>query len=213
MRWKLERVTNNLLLLYLIDQANERGNVENDLKLQKLVFLSQMELMKRGLKAFSYNFFRWLKGPFSKNLAIDKSDLAEVGLVKVSRKGIELTNRGKELLKDCRQIFEEEENRKFVKYIDEIIEKYAQFSPDEIKDIVYSMEVTVPKIREIMNIKEIPLGKLILFKTADRNASDIFHISGSWLATFEIMFDKEALSSLERAVDDAVEGRADELTL
>lgn len=206
-----ERVTNVLLVLYLIETTNAIGNLEDELKLQKLVFLAQKKLVERKLKAFGYNFFRWRKGPFSKNLRIDLITMSDQKFLKATREGIQLTSKGKELIEDSRDIFNG--NRTFLRYIDQIIEKNAELSPDDIKEKVYSLKVMVPIIREFMSIKEVPLRRLILFKTSDKKAQGIFHIPSSWLATFEIMFDKEATSSLERAVDDAIEGRAKELTL
>lgn len=206
-----ERVTNILLLLYIIDETNSRGNVENELKLQKLVFLAQNQLVKKKLKAFSYNFFRWIKGPFSKNLRIDLITLREANFVRIGSNKIELTKKAKEVLESCSELFDE--NEYFTDRIDRVVDNYAEFSPEDIKDFVYSMRVVVPRIREIMTIKDIPPRQLILFKTSDKKASFIFNIDKSWLATLELTFDKEAVGSLAKALDDATEGRAYELTI
>lgn len=206
-----ERVTNVLLLLYLVDQANAKGKVEDEFKLQKMVFRAQKKLVEKKLKAFSYNFFRWLKGPFSKNLRIDFITLRDHKFLKVTRDGIELSSKGKELVEDSKDVFDT--NRMFLRYVDQTIERYAKLSPEDIKEEIYSLKVMVPRIRELMTIKEIPLRQLILFKTSDKKARAIFRMPSSWLATFEIMFDEEAVASLERALDDAIEGRAKELPL
>ena len=206
-----ERVTNNLLLLYLIELTNEWGNLEDELKLQKMVFLSQKKLVKTKLKAFSYNFFRWIKGPFSKNLRIDLLDLARANFLRVTRNKIELTKKAKSILEDCAEVFDE--NRDFLKHINAVIERYAKFPPDVLKDHVYSLKLMVPKIRELMSVKQIPLGKLVLFKSSDKKSRAIFHIDSARLVTLELNFDIQAISSLERAMDDAVEGRAHELEI
>lgn len=206
-----ERVTNVLLVLYLIETTNTIGNLEDELKLQKLVFLAQKKLVERGLKAFSYNFFRWRKGPFSKNLRIDLITLLETKFVRRKLDKIELTEKAKELLKDCTKLLNE--NRYFLKFIDSIVSKYSEYSPEDIKESVYALKVMVPRIRQIMTIKDIAPSQLILFKTSDKKARSIFSISNSWLATLELTFDKEAISSLERAVNDAVEGRVHEVSL
>lgn len=206
-----ERVTNVLLVLYLIETTNTIGNLEDELKLQKLVFLAQKKLVERGLKAFSYNFFRWRKGPFSKNLRIDLITLLETKFVRRKLDKIELTEKAKELLEDCTKLLNE--NRYFLKFIDNIVSKYSEYSPEDIKESVYALKVMVPRIRQIMTIKDIAPSQLILFKTSDKKARSIFSISNSWLATLELTFDKEAISSLERAVDDAIEGRVHEVSL
>jgi len=206
-----ERVTNVLLLLYLIEKTNRLGKVEDELKLQKLVFLAQKRLVKKKIKAFSYNFFRWRKGPFSKNLRIDLITLLQTRFLVKKPDRIELTEKAKELLNNCSEILIE--NQSLLRDIDKVVSARAEYSPEEIKDFVYSMRVTVPRIRQIMSIKNIPPSQLILFKTSDKKARSIFHVDDSWLATLELIFDDEALKSLERAVDDAIEGRVQKLSL
>jgi len=206
-----ERVTNILLLLYLIEQANAKGKVEDELKLQKLVFLAQNEFVKRRLKAFSYNFFRWRKGPFSKNLRIDLITVLQSNFVKEESNRIELTDKAREVLENCSELFTE--NKHFLKWIDSIADKYSKYPSDDIKEFVYSLQVMVPKVRRIMAIQDISPSQLILFKTSDKKARGIFRIDESWLATLELTFDKEARESLARAADDAAEGRAYELNV
>lgn len=206
-----ERVTNVLLLLYLIEKTNDIGQVEDELKLQKLVFLSQKRLVRRKLKAFSYNFFRWKKGPFSKNLRIDLITLLQANFLTMRESGIELTEKARELLNISAELLNE--NRDFLADIDIVASQYSELSPEEIKAFVYSLRVVVPRIREVMSIRNIPLSQLILFKTSDKKARSIFRIDDSWLATLELTFDIDAIKSLERAVDDAIEGRVQQINL
>ena len=206
-----ERVTNILLLLYLIEKTNRIGEVENELKLQKLVFLAQKRLVEKKLKAFSYNFFRWLKGPFSKNLRIDLTTLLQSHFITMTPAGIELTRKARELLNNCSELLDR--NQGFLKDIDSTVDCFSKYSPDKIKEFVYSMKVVVPRIRQLMSIKNIPPSQLILFKTSDKKARSIFFIDNSWLATLELSFDIEAIESLEKAIDDAVEGRVQELSV
>jgi uncharacterized protein YwgA len=203
-----ERVTNILLLLYLIDQANAKGKVEDELKLQKLAFLAEKELVKRRLKALSYNFFRWLKGPFSKNLRLDLILLTQSGFVRNENNRIELTEKAREVLSNCQELLDV--NKHFLKSIDAITDTYSQHPSDDIKELVYSMEIMVPRVRQIMIIKDIPMRQLMLFKMSDEKAKAIFDIDSSMLATLEMTFDSEACSSLAQAVDDATEGRVHE---
>jgi uncharacterized protein YwgA len=206
-----ERVTNILLLLYLIDQANAKGKVEDELKLQKLAFLAEKELVRRRLKALSYNFFRWLKGPFSKNLRLDLILLMQSSFVQMGANGIELTSKATEILSNCRGLLEG--NRDFLRSIDAVTAIYSNRPPDQIKELVYSMEIMVPKVRQMMIIRDIPMSQLILFKMSDEKAKAIFDIDESTLATLELTFDSEACNSLSQAIDDAAEGRAHEFTV
>ncbi len=206
-----ERVTNILLLLYLIDQANVKGKVEDELKLQKLTFLAEKELVRRRLKALSYNFFRWLKGPFSKNLRLDLILLTQSGFLQKGANGIELTSKSTEILSNCKGLLEA--NRDFLRSIDAVTAIFSNHPPDQIKELVYSMEIMVPKVRQMMIIRDIPMSQLILFKMSDEKAKAIFDIDESTLATLELTFDSEACNSLSQAIDDATEGRVHEFTV
>jgi uncharacterized protein YwgA len=206
-----ERVTNVLLLLRLMQQANSKGQVEDELKLQKLIFLAEKALIAKRLKGFSYNFFRWLKGPFSKNVRLDFILLTQCGFIRKEKNRMELTNKGKEILINCSELFDE--NRGFLKTIDAVTDAYSKYPPDQIKELVYGMEIIIPRIGQIMTIRDIPLSQLMLFKMSDERAKAVFEIDDSMLATLELTFDSEACISLAQAVDDAVEGRAHEFRI
>ena len=200
-----ERVANNLLLLYLIRRANQKGELEDNLKLQKLVFLSQKKFLNRKVKAFSYNFFRWHQGPFSAEVNNDLTALSSRGLVK-RRWPIELTNEGKELLEECKELLEI--NKRFLDVVDDIVSDFADLTPDQIKDYVYKMKIFVPRLREVMTVEEVPSRTLILFKPSDKRSKAKFLIDEAWCATLELALDQEAVESLKQSYDDAVEGKA-----
>jgi len=200
-----ERVVNNLLLLYLIRQANQKGKIEDNLKLQKLVFLSQKKFLNRKVKAFGYNFFRWHQGPFSAEVNNDLTALDSRGLVK-RRWPIELTNEGKEFLEECKELLEI--NKRFLEVVDDIVSEFADLTPDQIKDHVYKMKIFVPRLRQVMTVEEVPPRTLILFKPSDKRSKAKFSIDETWCATLELALDQEAVESLKQSYDDAVEGRA-----
>jgi len=202
-----ERVINNILLMYLIQKANSIGKVEDNLKLQKLVFLGQKKMVERKIKAFSYNFFRWDKGPFSAEVNNDLTSLTLRGLISYQWP-IGLTEEGKKLLEDCLELFQK--NRDFTEVIDEILSAYATYTPEEIKARVYDMNIFVPRLRQVMTIAEIPRGTLILFKPSDKTAKKKFSLDEAWCTTLELVLDQEAVESLRQAYDDAKEGRVHE---
>jgi len=202
-----DRVVNNILLLYLIREANLKGHVEDTLKLQKLVFLAQKKFLAKSLKVFSYNFFRWDKGPFSADINNDLTSLTARGLVK-NRWPIQLTKEGLELLDNCEEVTEE--NYAFLSVIDEVISDFAKYTPEEIKEHVYEMKIFVPRLRDVMTIAEIPRGTLILFKPSDKRSKSKFVIDNGWCATLEVALDQEAIESLRQSYDDAIEGNVHE---
>jgi len=205
-----ERIVNNLLLLYLIDKTNKEGYLEDNLKLQKLAFLTQKKFIERRLKGFSYNFFRWHKGPFSADVNNDLVLLKQMNFARWEDR-IYLTEEGEALLKQCEDLFER--NDTFLQIIDSIIKEYAGLKPDEIKEKVYEMKVMVPKIRKSMLIREIPPKTLILYRPSKKRTRQEFDINEEWLATLELIFDEEALELLKKAFGDAINGKVHEIAI
>jgi hypothetical protein len=137
--------------------------------------------------------------------------LTQCGFIRKEKDRIELTNKGKEILLNCSELFDE--NRGFLKTIDTVTDAYSKYPPDKIKELVYGMEIMVPRIGHIMTIRDIPMSQLMLFKMSDERAKAVFEIDDSMLATLELTFDSEACISLAQAVDDAVEGRVHEFRI
>jgi len=205
-----DRITNNLLLLYTIARTNELGTMDDTLKLQKIVFHSQRNLVKMGLKAFGYNFFRWEKGPFSAELNNDLTLLTHAGLIEPAWP-LKLTESGNKLLETSQEIFEI--NKRFMRYIEDVVREKAPLDPDTIREETYKLTIILPRSHERMTIRDVPMGTLILFRTSDRKAKAIFSLPESWLATLEIAFNEEVRESLAKSYEDAVEGRGHEFRL
>jgi len=202
-----ERVFNNILLLYLIKKTNAKGKIEDNLKLQKMVFLSQKKFIERKTKAFNYNFFRWHQGPFSAEVNNDLAYLISQSFIS-SWELIKLTKEGEEILKNCKELLET--NHYILNVVNDIVDKFAIYTPDEIKNYVYAMKIFVPRLRKIMTIEEIPPRTLILFNPTEKRSKNKFILDESWCATLELAFDQEAVESLRHAFKDAIEGNADE---
>jgi len=200
-----ERTINSLLVLHLIDETNKKGTLEDNFKVQKMVFSIQKLLTQRSRKAFSYNFFRWHKGPFSADLNNDLNLLQKNKMVDWGKDKIVLTRQGTELLNACHEIIDK--NIFFHDAFNTIINEYARLPPGEIKNRIYQLRIFVPVLRKVMSIRDIPLKQLILFKPRDERMKHVFDIDESWEATLEILFDKDALVSLSMAFKDAKEGR------
>lgn len=200
-----DRIGNNLLLLYTIKKTNELGVMDDTLKLQKIVFHSQRRLSAKKIKAFSYNFFRWYKGPFSADLNSDLDLLIHGGFIKPGWP-IELTDIGYKLLESCFEIFDS--NKHLIKYIDGVVEEKAKQDPNLIKEETYNLTVTLPRTHERMTIREIPKGKPILFRISDAKAESIFNFNEPWLNTLEVAFHQEIGESLVKSYEDASEGKA-----
>jgi len=200
-----EKVGNNLLFLYLVDETSRSGQVEDDLKAQKLVFLSEKLMVQRRLKAFNYNFFRWKKGPYCADLSNDIKRLTRAGLLQRKNDKIELTDLGRKVIANCEPELKDCSN--FLKPIKEVAQEYGSIPPEELKERVYDTSVFVPKLHRVMKIRDIEEGKLILFRLSETRARKTLNLNENWQATLELVFSKEAQDSLRMAQQDAIEGR------
>lgn len=200
-----ERVENNLLFLYLVSEASKAGRVEDDLKAQKLVFLSQKQLVQKRLKAFNYTFLRWHKGPFSKDLANDIKALVKAGMLTRIDDKIDLTDAGKEVVARCEELLTKQPE--FIVPIKAVAQAYGAIPSDDLKESVYDISVFVPKLRKVTKIRDIEEKQLILYGLSTKKARKAFNIDENWQATLELVFNKEAQDSLRMAQQDAVEGR------
>ena len=64
-------------LLAILSGANERASHHGNLKVQKLVFLAEIEGQSKGFKAAHYRFFRWNMGPYCAALANHMTNLED----------------------------------------------------------------------------------------------------------------------------------------
>lgn len=200
----VDRIINLLLTLYIIDRVNQSFKMEDNLKLQKLVFLSQKDLNAAQRKGFRYPFFRWLKGPFSANLNEDLTLLKDANFVDWGADNIELTQEGANLLESTEEVFEF--NPTFLKYINKVVDEYSHLSPEEIKNHVYNIRIWVPRLKKVMRIEEVPQKQIIMYELPKKRTRYAFIIGNEWLETLEVIFDLEAMDLLREANQDAIEG-------
>lgn len=191
-------VLDNVLLMYLISKTKN-----DDLgitKLQKLIFLVESILSSENVRTFSYNFYKWNYGPFNKEIYKDEGALVENDFI-MDSPNIQLTERGKTLLKYCDELFEE--NKSVLKKIDHVIENYDPYSLKQIKEIVYEIKIMING--KSQTIDEIPKGNDLHINISKKDASDTFKIKREWENTLDILLDSEFSDSLIEALDSSKE--------
>lgn len=157
-----DEVIDKLLLLYLINKTNEYGLMGGEIKLQKLPFLSELKMNTKGIKGFSYCFFRFHYGPMSKEVYCDRDILSLSGMI-TKRPPYALTERGKDILEQSKKVLRK--NFMILKYIDVITKKYAATNPWKLTEMIYEMElvpIDIPykkmKVKEIQSCLDIIRG-------------------------------------------------------
>ena len=197
-----EVLLDRFLTLFLVRETIKSGwPITGKLKLLKLIYLAEGRMVKEGVKGFNYNFYRWDYGPFSHELLKDYEYLVDNGLLKESDHNIHLTDKGFEVLENCRQLIEK--NEEIIYYIRKVIKEFGPYTGKKIKKVVYD----IPEIGEKKLISETVHGEELLRKIEADEAKKFFLIDDEWLETMAIMMDKELSSSLERGLKDAKEGK------
>jgi len=184
--------------------------MDDELKLQKMVFISEKKMITAKIKALNYNFFRWQRGPYSAEISKDLTSLLGIGLLE-GGKNLRLTSTGLELLNSCEELFSI--NKRFLTRVNNTVKKYAKYDPRTLMREVYQMTLGVPKKKGLMRVEDVPMGTLLLFKLSDANAEHIFEMDESWTTSLELAFDLEAVDALSQAYSDAEEGRAREFRI
>lgn len=188
-----EKLADQLLLLYLLNDAWKKGKVEGITKIQKLVFLSEWRMLDNREKGFNYTFIKLIHGPYSQQLQReDIPRLIRLGFLKDY--DLSPTERARDILSDFRELFVK--NRVFVEKIEEVNQEFARVPLHELLRKVYSMPHPYIRGRTIQDVKQ---TTPMLYKLKEHKARTVFHISPEELATLEIYFDIEAFKSLQEA--------------
>jgi uncharacterized protein YwgA len=154
LRTPADKALDSILLLYILQRSNP---CLGRLKVQKATFLVEHELGLRKMVGPHFKFFRYLKGPFSKNLWDDFDDLAELGLV--DDVGFDLTERGHFVANLIVSLLREvPENRDAFDVIDSTLGWCQSRTGTMLMQHVYCLDI-VPQgaAPTRMTIKDIPL--------------------------------------------------------
>lgn len=193
----LEMLFPIIFFLYLVSKVDDIGRT----KLQKLVYLIQCKLGRKGIKTFNYNFYRWNYGPFTEEVFQDGEALVDNSiLLDISTKPSE---KGFEVLCQCEELFLE--NQEVLREIDKLVKRY-DFEPlYKIKEAVYNSKVTING--KNVRVEDVPLGESLDISISEEEAEMTFKVDDEWLETLDILLDRESSQSLEKAIEDAEKGK------
>lgn len=162
MRNKHQQIWDRIVLMHLLHAAQSGGVVDN-IKVQKLMFMAQVEGDSRGLSIAPYSFERRNYGPYSSELAGEVLLLEELCLVDPETR--ELTGHGQQLLKDLRREIEKSAAaREVLDVVFKICEQHKhRESRTELVEFVHGMVVPVAGWgNEPVVVRDIPLRVAIL---------------------------------------------------
>lgn len=144
-----------MLALFLVSVAEEHGGISGNLKFQKLAFLSEWELIKKGIKALHLKFFKYKLGPYSKELMLDQQDLVEKGYL---TGGYTLKEKATDLLDYVLSVTSDSDiNKEAFRSVIETCEEYGKYNGLRLQRIVYDMKITPHDMpASTMKIVDIP---------------------------------------------------------
>lgn len=159
MKTEKQIIAEKLLLLRILYKDN---NIWGNLKLQKEVFLSELNLLGARLGGLYYKYFCYNLGPYSKELAENFKLLIERGFIHKST--YDLTNRGIYFVEFVEGVIGNyKKNSKILKTVDSTVEKYKKYNGDQLMRIVYNLKVTPCAIPDKkIKVRDIPVFSDIL---------------------------------------------------
>ena len=210
MRTSTEVLQDKLLLLYLVSSAKKYGFMEGNLKLQKLVFLSEWQLMSANLKALHFKYFRYRYGPFSKELLCDNEELKAGGYLTYQ---FNLTEKALDFLDYAIEpIVRHGGNAEIFDKINSTCAVYSKITGVRLIERVYRMEIIPYDMPgRVIKIRDIPafIDILVPENFASRYALEV---PAALMADIEEEFSgKELTQEEERAAIDRSTERLAEL--
>lgn len=171
MRTPQDITIDRCLLLYLLNLAEEQGcSMVSDVKLQQLVFLSELQMLGKGLRGFHFEFMRFAYGAFSKDLDNDLLALRR----KERLENFSLTEKAQEAL----TIFEKaqadgETNQQIMEILQSVMKTYATEDLGKITGSVENVEIgAADKPEEKLAIRDISFHTILLVPSRIEVAGD-----------------------------------------
>jgi uncharacterized protein YwgA len=149
-----EQIWNYVFLLHLFECSKEPLD---NLKIQKVTFVSENEARGEKLKAAYFPFFRYNLGPYSKILANDVRRLEDFGFVNPESRLP--TERGRYILEYVQEFIKESKQAQYsINILRSVCKTYKDVKSSKLVDIVYKMKVPVVQYcGEVRAVKDIPL--------------------------------------------------------
>jgi hypothetical protein len=134
----------------------------DNLKIQKIIFISEDKARREKLAAAHFPFFRYNLGPYSKVVANDVRRLEDLGFIEPETK--KPTKRGQFVLAYLDEFAQaSKEASQALSILGGVCKSYRDFRSSQLVDAVYGMEVSVIGLNgEIMRVRDIPLCTDIL---------------------------------------------------
>jgi uncharacterized protein YwgA len=165
MRNEEQEIWDQVFLLNLFGCSEEPLD---NLKIQKIVFISEDEARKIQLAAAHFPFFRYNLGPYSKVVANDVRKLEDFGFIDPETR--RPTQRGEYVLSYIKDFVPTSDRTvTALEILEKVCAEYRYVKSSRLVDIVYDRPVSVFGLNgEVMKVRDIPLCTDILFPVEER---------------------------------------------
>lgn len=203
-RTSKEKTVDRLLALYVVNECYQTYHLRglSETKLQKLVFLSEKNLIDNRIKAFNYRFVKLLHPSYSSELSSDLTHF--VKLKYLTEPWFGQTNKMRLILEDFGKVFSR--NRHTLSLINDVLSRCANIKTNYLVNMVFRMPWRITRYG-MQTIKDLKIGTPLLYPLTSEKAQKTFQITEEELEDLEICLNPKISKDLNQAFDEMRRGK------
>lgn len=180
MRKPQEVTIDRALLIFLLHQAEPHGFM-SDVKFQQLIFLSELQMLGKGLRGLHFEFMRFAYGAFSKDVDNDLLFLRR----KERLENFSVTEQAQPVLQLVEQVAKENEfNEQVIEILQAIVTMYGPQDNTDIMKSVEAVEISpADDLQQKIAIRDVSFHSIILVPSRVEVAGE-FTLSPSQVTQF-----------------------------
>ena len=211
-RTSVEKLSDQFLLLYLVNDVSKRSPFVFETKVQKLAFISEREMFNNGEKGFDYYFIKFYHGPYSAELKGDLNNLVQLDIFEAvpTRRGAKIvpTRRCVNIVRDFDDLIKR--NQIFIQKISNVNKRFGILGFQRLLNSVYRMQSPLHQYRRGRRpptIASLPLKTPLLKRIPEEMASKTFSITPEEVEDLFMNFDLKTVKGLSQAMKEMRAGR------
>ncbi len=159
MRKPAEITVDRALLMYLLHLAEPHGFM-SDVKFQQLLFLSELQMLGKGLRGLHFEFMRFAYGAFSKDVDNDLLFLRRKERVE----NFSLTDQGQQVVELVDKVVEGSEvNEQIMEILQEVVATYGPQDNGQVMESVEAIEISsTDELEQKIAIRDISFHTVML---------------------------------------------------
>lgn len=211
-RTRDERLSDELVVLSLVAEANEHRSPQDIMNVMKMVFVAAWELAQHRIRAISLRFIAGKHGPFSREVYDLLDTIVGAGLLSrgwgIGLTGpfatYEVTRKGRQVLQDCLPLLKAPENEAVLRAITEAGAEVGSRPSWENRQIYHNKEIPHPdNPAKTVSIGDLTAGTTILNPPDKDQAEGRLQLDDDWYETLEIVLSPDYDPEAMRTASDA----------